>query len=185
MIDIKNKFNEYIIKDGYGEIKLSNRKGEKYIGLVDIEDLNMLIELNKHWCLSWNRDTKTYYVATTFYLGKGNDGKYKYQPRRLHNFLLNTSDVIDHINNNTLDNRRCNLRLSEKSNNSKNRRTRNTNNSSGYRNVSKVKDKWVVQLQINGKNTLLGRFPLENLEEAGKFAEEMRQKYYGEYKGNN
>jgi hypothetical protein len=42
-----------------------------------------------------------------------------------------------------------------------------------------------VQLQINGKNTILGKFPYEQLEEAGAFAEQMRQKYYGEYAGRN
>jgi hypothetical protein len=42
-----------------------------------------------------------------------------------------------------------------------------------------------VQLQVNGKNTHLGRFKKDQLEEAGKFAEEMRQKYYGVFAGSN
>jgi hypothetical protein len=53
----------------------------------------------------------------------------------------------------------------------------------GYRNVSLIKGKWVVQLQIDGKNTKLGSF--DDVHEAGKFAEEMRQKYYGEFAGKN
>ena len=47
----------------------------------------------------------------------------------------------------------------------------------------KVGDKWVVQLQIDGKNTKLGSF--DDVHEAGKFAEEMRQKYYKEFCGKN
>jgi hypothetical protein len=43
----------------------------------------------------------------------------------------------------------------------------------------------MVQLQIDGKNTCLKRFKENELEEAGKFAEEMRNKYYGEYAGNS
>ena len=43
--------------------------------------------------------------------------------------------------------------------------------------------KWAVQLQINKKGVVLGTFPKNKLEEAGKFAEEMRQKYYGEFAG--
>ena len=42
-----------------------------------------------------------------------------------------------------------------------------------------------VNYQIDGKNTHLGRFDYEDLDKAGKFAEEMRQKYYGEFAGNN
>ena len=35
------------------------------------------------------------------------------------------------------------------------------------------------------KNTCLGKFPKDQLEDAGKFAEEMRKKYYGEFAGVN
>jgi len=42
---------------------------------------------------------------------------------------------------------------------------------------------WSVQLQIDGKNTTLKRFPKDQLDEAVIFAEEMRQKYYGEWAG--
>lgn len=63
--------------------------------------------------------------------------------------------------------------------NATNRTKRNRNNTSGYRNVCWIKSEnmWVVQLQINGKNKRLARFPKDQLEEAGKFAEEMRKKY--------
>ena len=40
-------------------------------------------------------------------------------------------------------------------------------------------------VQINKKNTVHGKFSYEELEQAGKFAEEMRQKYYGEFAGGN
>lgn len=40
-----------------------------------------------------------------------------------------------------------------------------------------------VQLQINGKNKVLGKF--SDVHEAGRFAEEMRQKYYGEFAGKS
>ena len=70
--------------------------------------------------------------------------------------------------------------------NSRNRETKNRNNKSGYRNVSwrKNENVWVVQLQINGRNTVIGRFPKEQLEEAGKFAEQKRREIYGEFAGN-
>ena len=99
--------------------------------------------------------------------------------------MNSTENHIDHINHNTLDDRKSNLRELTVEQNSRYREGKNKNNKSGYRNVSWDGYKWVVQLQVNGKNTCLGRFPKDQLEEAGKFAEEMRKKYYGKYAGGS
>ncbi len=66
-----------------------------------------------------------------------------------------------------------------------NREKKNKNNTSGHRNVhwDEKSQRWIVCLQVNGKGTTLGTFSKEQLQEAGKFAEKMRQKYYGEYAG--
>lgn len=92
---------------------------------------------------------------------------------------------VDHINHNTLDDRKSNLRIITSGSNSMNRKGRNSNNKSGYRNVSwhKSINKWVVQLQIDGKNRVLGQF--DDVHEAGRFAKEMRIKYYGEFAGED
>ena len=104
-------------------------------------------------------------------------------------FTMDAKDdeVVDHINHDTLDNTKGNLRCIPWKNNSTNRKSRNSNNKSGYRNVSwsKNENKWLVQLQINKKNTVLGKFVYEDLDKAGQFAEEMRQKYYGKFAGSN
>jgi AP2 domain. len=83
-----------------------------------------------------------------------------------------------------LDNRRRNLRVVEANKNSKYRQSKNKNNKSGYRNVfyDKRRNKYIVRLQVDGKGTELGSF--NNVDEAGKFAEEMRKKYYGKFAGN-
>ena len=98
---------------------------------------------------------------------------------------MDTRSIVDHIEHNSLDNRKCKLREAEHTNNTKNRKSRNSNNKSGYRNVSWNRSGWSVQIQINGKNTTLKRFKRNELEEAGKFAEEMREKSYGEFKGES
>jgi hypothetical protein len=75
------------------------------------------------------------------------------------------SDLVDHINQDRLDNRICNLRIANKSINSMNSKIR-SDNTSGYRGVtwhSNVK-KWMAQVTKNGKHHYLGVFA--NLEDA-------------------
>ena len=102
--------------------------------------------------------------------------------------MNNRTDRIDHINRKIRDCRKENLRLITVKQNATNRTKRNRNNKSGYRNVSwsKKENMWIVQLSVDGKNKCFGKFPLEQLEEAGKFAELKRKEIYGEeYAGGN
>ncbi len=98
----------------------------------------------------------------------------------------NLDIFVDHIDGDTLNNRRSNLRVTVPQKNSTNRKTRNSNNQTGYRNVAYItssKHPYHVQISINGKNTKLGKF--DDVDEAGMFAEEMRKKYYKDYAGSN
>lgn len=68
--------------------------------------------------------------------------------------------IVDHINNNSLDNRLINLQLiSQRLNISKDVK----NKSSNYTGVSfdKNRKKWLSQIVINNKNKFLGRFKTE------------------------
>lgn len=68
--------------------------------------------------------------------------------------------VVDHINNNKLDNRLVNLQLiSQRENSNKDRK----NESSKYRGVTwdKKAKRWLSQIQVNGKKVYLGRFKSE------------------------
>lgn len=68
--------------------------------------------------------------------------------------------VVDHINHNTRDNRRANLRPANQRQNAYNRRkVKNTKNK--YKGVYKVRDKWRVIIKIDGKRTNLGYFDSE------------------------
>lgn len=96
---------------------------------------------------------------------------------------MGTSDCIDHIHYDTLDNRKRNLQKPNRKGNCRKRKGANKNNSSGYRNVSfDSKGRPIVQLQDeNGKNKVWRNF--KDVHEAGAFAKEMRDKMYGEFSG--
>jgi hypothetical protein len=75
---------------------------------------------------------------------------------RLHRFLLMGTDddplkVVDHINGDTLDNRRCNLRILSKGANVAHRANLNTNNTSGTRGVNwcETNKRWIARIQHN------------------------------------
>lgn len=90
---------------------------------------------------------------------------------------------IDHINGDGTDNRWCNLRQADSTENSRNQRRRNTN---AYSNVMGVRwykpsKKWVASIHHNGKNVHLGLFEDFSLAvEARKIAE----KKYGYHKNH-
>jgi len=67
--------------------------------------------------------------------------------------------LIDHINQDKLDNRLCNLRLADKSLNARNSKMR-LDNTSGHRGVTWVAklDKWMAQANRDGRNHYLGVF---------------------------
>lgn len=178
----KRKGNNYVIdeENGIARIELNRRDTDNLWTIVDLEDLERVINFPYTWFAKYNHTNDEYYVVASVY----HPDLQQSRPIFLHQFLMNANGKdVDHENNNTLDNRKSNMRIVEESNNSKNRKSRNKNNKSGYRNVSFYKGKWIVQMQIDGKNKKIGSF--DDVHEAGKFAEEMRQKYYGEFAGKN
>lgn len=183
-----NKPIEYVTDGDITYMNVTDRKGIVRTAIIDTKDLEKVSGYKYKWCISYHKSIDGYYVKATRYIGIV-DGVPKSRPTLLHRYILedeiDETIHVDHINNNTLDNRRENFRKTNNLNNTKNRGNKNSNNTSGYRNVSWLNSckAWCVQLQINGKNTLLGRF--DDVHEAGKFAEDMRQKHYGEFKGKD
>lgn len=166
-----------------------NRKHEYFACLIDTEDLDRIIDNKYKWYVGWYKEVHSYYVRCSPYLGYDSEKKRgKYGAVYLHRFVKEVADkdlVVDHENHNTLDCRKKNLRITKDKYNTKHRRTKNSNNTSGYRNVTwdKQKEQWLVQIQIDGRNTQLGWF--DDVDEAGQYAEEMRQIYYKEFAGND
>lgn len=83
-----------------------------------------------------------------------------------HRWVFNLPEVeVDHINGNTLDNRKSNLRLANHQQNQQNKATYK-NNTTTHRGVSFdfIRQKYRVRITINGKVKHLGRF--DTLKEA-------------------
>lgn len=95
----------------------------------------------------------------------------------MHRFILNTpkGKLTDHINYNTLDNRKCNLRIVTKSQNQMNLKPYK-NKSSKYKGVSyyKANNNWEVYIKFNNKTYHLGRYKTES-EAAIKYNEKAKE----------
>ncbi len=189
MVFKKKEFNKFEILEDYAIISAYDKNNNLVQSLVDKEILEKLIDANYYWFASYRKGIDNYYLQTNIYY-KENHKRY-HRVITLHQFVMNYyyNDFtfhVDHIDcKHTLDNRKSNLRIIKANNNLKNRKSRNSNNKSGHRNVCRIGNRWYVQLQVDGKNTVLKTFPLNELKDAGEFAEEMRRKYYGEFAGSN
>lgn len=151
------KIPKYKLTRKYG-IGYTNKGTEFYFDLEDYEKIK-----NHSW--SENRGGYIYtYIEHKIIL--------------LHRFILNATQIVDHINHNKKDNRKCNLRECTPSQNAMNRA-----NTKGIF-FNKSVNKWQAQIQINKKRIYLGIFI--NKQEAIDARKKAEEKYFGEfaYKGN-
>lgn len=85
-------------------------------------------------------------------------------PKRLHRIIMSAAlgEIVDHINGNPLDNRRCNLRIVSSTINNQNAKKRRDGVTSSYKGVHLAEmGKWKAQIQIKGKKKSLGTFRTE------------------------
>jgi len=137
-----------------------------YFCLIDSEKHDQLKDFN------WARKDNQGYVSTSI----NKNGKRT--KILMHRMLLQTDKQVDHINGNTLDNRLCNLREADRSQQKANSK-KYKNNSSGYKGVSKDCKKWKAQCA----KKILGTFGTP--EEAAKNYDEAARKKWGEYAALN
>lgn len=135
--------------------------------LIDTEDLPSLQYYPGTWTV--NRDRSGNYYARTS------------EGQAMHRVIMKAPKevVVDHINHNTLDNRKSQLRLATLRNNARNRKGATKLSKSGIRGVgwdSKV-CKWRVVVWVDGKNKHLGYY--EDKYEAGRVSTKARLEYFG------
>jgi hypothetical protein len=157
------------------EIQLTQGK----VAIVDDEDYEYLNQW-KWYANEWKRG-KHYAVRNV----RKNKKYIGYES--MHRLLSNNNDkklVTDHINGNTLDNRKSNLRICSISENCKNRIVQK-NNKTGFKGVRYIKDsnKYRAEIFNNGRHYSLGFFidPID----AAKAYNAAALKYHGEFANLN
>lgn len=166
----RNKHNKFDLTGQYGIGYDSNGRKFKF----DLEDYDRI--KNYYWYGAYdNRCKRVYFTAI---INK--------KHTKLHRFLLkqlefNKKNLIDHINGDSCDNRKENLRICNPSQNVINV-GRKINNTSGVTGVlwDKEKKKWRSYISINKKQKRLGCF--SNFYDAVKARKEAEIKVYGEYR---
>jgi len=158
------------IEDGIGFIPLSR-------GMVATVDADLLPDLEQHnWhaCKGGNGSSSFYAWRRV----KGGQGRVA-----MHRYVLGVSGsgvVVDHINHDTLDNRRSNLRVATPAQNGQNCRI-SVANKSGYKGVcwDSTNQKYLAVIRHNGKHIHLGR--RATAEEAYKLYREAATRLHGEF----
>lgn len=152
------------------------------VAIVDAEDYEFLMQWT--WFTNKKPDRtdsqgRPYAHACTVIHVEG-------KPRKIamHRLLMGLAHgdkrVVDHINGNPLDDRRCNLQVVSNQDNIRKSKMSKAN-SSGYRGVSwyKVRGLWEVRIRVNEKNLYLGRY--ECIEDAALAYNEAALLYYGDF----
>jgi len=167
------------------EINLTQKK----ITLVDDNDYNKLMQMG-NWhankCTDKLKNNKTvdrFYAKRDIWLGKG-----KKKRLLMHRVIMNVPNnmCIDHINHDTLDNRKENLRICTPVQNQQNQ-IQQKNTTSKYKGVYLAKNRyknkiytyWQAQIVINKKHMYLGIFKTEI--EAAMVYNKKAKELFGEF----
>ena len=156
------------------EIQLTQGK----VAIVDDEDFDYINQFK--WFADRQKNNKFYAVNKSTKINN------VYRNIKMHRLILrnNTHLHTDHINGDTLDNRRCNLRICTAQQNSCNK-PKNITNKSGYKGVfyNKKSKMYVASIKHNYKNQHLGCFYFAK--QAAKAYNLAAQRLHGEFANLN
>lgn len=160
---IRESHKKYNVYDLTGEYGIGFTTNSNHVFYFDLEDYDLIKE---H---TWIENDQGYIISS--------DGKTRQHRLIFNNYNLNNSD-IDHKNGIRFDNRKDNLRQTNKQLNGINRGP-NINNSTGIKGVSRVGNKYIARIMVNYKNIHLGCF--DTIEEARLARVTAEKGYYGEF----
>lgn len=163
--------NEIISCGDYSELIIIRKNGERIKVLIDSEDVKRISHI--HWGLGTDNRRKT---SNKYAYGVFNKERFS-----LHRLILFPKKIrgyeVDHINRNTLDNRKINLQYIPRRINARNHRLLATN-SSGVNGVSKRGRTWVAAIKANQKQFSIGG--LKSFEEAVDARKKLEEEHWGE-----
>jgi len=151
------------------EIALTGKYGNGKFTIVD-DDIYELIK------------DKKLFMSKEGYVGfSSKDEKGNWKVVYLHRFITNCpkGKLVDHINHNTLDNRRENLRICDARENVRNSRKKSGKVSSKYKGVTKRNNSYHVSIKTDSGILHLGAFTNEI--SAANFYNFYAKKYHGEF----
>lgn len=126
------------------KLPLRNRL-KKIVGYTLVDDDDFARFSKYRWSVSTDKNGKRKYVVAYV------SGKVKYLARLILN--AKKGKLVDHINHDTFDNRKSQIRICTHSQNSQNRKIKNR-----LRGVSKRGEKWRSRIARKGKNISLGDY---------------------------
>ena len=143
--------------DGTVDIILDRKNGIKLSTKISLCDFNSIICYGK-WSVSFYKKSNSYYVSNS---------PRRYSKTLLHRFIMScpSNMEVDHIDGNTLNNTRQNLRLVARNQNSQNRNILNPKNKScGIKNINfnTKLNRWVIRFCVLGKTTTKYALTLED-----------------------
>jgi len=151
------------------KVKLKNSDSFAKVGADDFEQV-----CQYQWNLNRGYATKTVY------------SRGKLETLRMHRLVMKAAKgiEIDHINGDKLDNRKSNLRVVSRHQNSRNR-SGWSNSSSKYKGViwNEASNKWQARIYADGKSRHLGYFSDEK--EAAHNYNRAAEYYHGEFAKKN
>jgi hypothetical protein len=160
------------VRYGYTFRRIKLTRG-KY-AIVDVEDFERLNKYKWH-CAHYDYAKRA--ISKKFGKGKRQVEVY------MHKVVcpVPAGMIVDHINRNSLDNRKVNLRAATQKQNVWNRKFIRKGGKTRYNGIrwDKNREKWQVRLVVNGRRESFGYYADEI--EAAKAYDQVAKKYRGEY----
>ena len=155
------------------EIPLTQGKS----AIIDDEDYEMLSAFKWHFRPMRSNCREKGYARRSVYLGGG-----RIQHIFMHRMLLDLPEgkQCDHINGNSLDYRRSNLRISTQAQNTRNAAKHKNGRTSRFKGVIRLPSgHWYATIRTNGHQVGLGTFQDE--QSAARAYDEAARRAYGEF----
>ena len=166
--------NKVIKHEDYAEM-IVTRKGKDISVLLDLDDVDKILSVG-----SWHAIEDKTLKETNYYIcHRYNNKKQGKGCIKLHRFIMNCPRdmIVDHVNHNTCDNRKCNLRICTHFENQQNLRSNKSGIVGVYKRVRNGRTVWVGKISKN-KHTYYKEFKIK--EDAIKYRNDMRNKLYEE-----